>query len=168
MKGKAKLSLCGRYRYNLERSFKYGKHGEHKTVAVVMVNPSTADAVRDDHTIKKLTGFARTHAWKRIIVVNLFAYRATDVSDLGRVQDPVGPHNDDYIRQAFEEADQIIVAWGAGKKFPKGFEGRWLEVAAMVPKGKKLYSIGVPCNDGHPKHPARLAYDTPLNVWKPR
>lgn len=46
------ISPCGKYRYRLERE----GPGEGAT-AIIMVNPSTADAENDDRTISKLRGF---------------------------------------------------------------------------------------------------------------
>ena len=46
------ISACGTYRYRLEREGR----GDGAT-AVIMVNPSTADATLDDPTIRKLRGF---------------------------------------------------------------------------------------------------------------
>lgn len=109
----------------------------------------------------------RELGWTGLIVVNLFGLRATDVSELSRSKDPVGPHNNDYIQQAFREADVIVVAWGSSKKFPKGHEDRWLEVMGLLPPKSKLFCLGETCLDGHPKHPLRLAYSTPLIRWRP-
>lgn len=67
------ISACGRYRYRLERP----GTGPGAT-AIIMVNPSTADAELDDATIRKLRGFGARNGWGRLIVGNLFAYRAPD------------------------------------------------------------------------------------------
>ncbi|WP_342361350.1 DUF1643 domain-containing protein [Terrarubrum flagellatum] len=71
----AVISDCGTYRYRLWRMT------EHRGLraGVIMVNPSTADADRDDHTIRKLLGFAERHRWSRIDVVNKFALRSRDI-----------------------------------------------------------------------------------------
>ncbi|MGE4430815.1 MAG: DUF1643 domain-containing protein [Sphingobium sp.] len=49
-----------------------------------MVNPSAAGAKRDDAIIRKLRGFGDRSRWGRIIIENLFDYRATDVRELGK------------------------------------------------------------------------------------
>jgi hypothetical protein len=77
----AVISPCGAYRYRLERPDVFGDF----STAVIMVNPSTADATENDATIRKLIGFRNHHSWGHIIVGNLFAYRATDVRELGAV-----------------------------------------------------------------------------------
>lgn len=155
------ISPCGEYRYRLERQCE----GEGST-AIIMVNPSTADAEQDDATIRKLKGFGNRNGWGRLIVGNLFAYRATDVRELGRVADPVGPDNDDILRDIFGSANRIVYAWGPIAKQPRFWRGRWRKVDAirnaMV---QRPYCIGEPAKCGHPKHPLMLAYDSPIIPW---
>ena len=78
----AVISECGTYRYRLHR-------GEGRTLMFLMVNPSTADAEQDDATIRKCLGFAERNGFGRIVVGNLFAYRAKDVNALRKAIDPV-------------------------------------------------------------------------------
>ena len=159
----AVISDCGRYRYRLDRP----GAGSWST-AVIMVNPSTADATADDATIRKLKGFADRQSWGHLIIGNLFAYRATDVRELGRVQDPVGPENDEHLIQILASVDQVVCAWGPLTKQPKQWRNRYLNVLALI-RGAGLLpqSIGAPAQCGHPKHPLMLAYDTPLVLWSP-
>lgn len=77
----ALVSPCGRYRLRLDRVT--GDVGP--VVAIIGVNPSTADATKNDHTIRKDMGFAKRLGWSRIIKANLCGYRATDVRDFGGV-----------------------------------------------------------------------------------
>lgn len=156
------ISECGHYRYRLERNSEGGG-----STAVIMVNPSTADAELDDATIRKLKGFGRRNRWGRIIVGNLFAYRATDVRELGRVTDPIGPMNDEHLRQIMRDADIAVFAWGPVSKQPKYERGRWAQIRAIADEtGIGMYSIGDPAKCGHPKHPLMLAYDTPIIEWR--
>lgn len=131
-----------------------------------MVNPSTADAELDDATIRKLKGFGDRHLWGRIIVGNLFAYRATDVRELGKVPDPIGPDNDDHLRQIMFDADRVIVAWGPVSKQPKYQRGRWQDFRSIARRfDMPMFAIGAPAKCGHPKHPLMLGYDNPLVPW---
>lgn len=159
------LSDCGRYRYRLERG---PLRARTKTI-IIMVNPSTADAMADDHTIRKLKGFGEAKGWGRLIVGNLFAYRATDIKALRKLTEAtaVGPDNDAYLRQMMEEADRLIVAWGAIGKVPKLLQGRWRDVMALVPEGLPVLSIGHPTQSGHPLHPLTLSYQLPILPWSP-
>lgn len=156
------ISDCGRYRYRLERD----GVGIVNT-AIIMVNPSIADANIDDATIRKLMGFGRANNWGRIIVGNLFAYRATDVRELGVVADPIGPENDDHIIQILAECDQVVLAWGPLSKQPKRFRNRYINVLSLV-RGAGLIPqmIGPPAKCGHPKHPLMLPYSSELLEWQ--
>lgn len=153
------ISDCGQYRYRLERQCE----GEGST-AVIMVNPSTADATIDDATIRKLIGFGNRNQWGRLIVGNLFAYRATDVRELGKVSDPVGPENDRYLAEMIDGCNRIIVAWGPITKQPKYLRGRWRTFGRMA-GWTGLQSIGEPAKCGHPKHPLMLSYASEIIPW---
>lgn len=157
----AMISDCGLFRYRLEREGR----GEGAT-AVIMVNPSTADAVEDDHTIRKLLGFGERNGWGRIIVGNLFAYRAKDVQQLKRAADPVGPENDLHLDIIFQDVDQVVFAWGPISKQPVYHRGRWREIARMATaRGQQPLSIGPVAKCGHPKHPLTLGYELPILPW---
>ena len=156
------ISDCGQYRYWLERQC----DGEGAT-AVIMVNPSTADAEQDDATIRKLRGFGNRNRWGRLIVGNLFAYRATDVRELGRVSDPVGPDNDYWLNRIAGTVDRVIYAWGPVVKQPKSFRAiRWPRVMGIF-LGVEGYRIGGPAKCGSPKHPLMLAYDNEIQGHHP-
>lgn len=80
----AKISVCGRYRYFLERVLPSGDGA----MCFVMLNPSTADGEADDATIRRCIYFAGREGCKNLWVVNLFAFRATDPRELLKVDDP--------------------------------------------------------------------------------
>lgn len=159
---KANFSPCGRYRYTLERQCQ----GEGKTV-VIMVNPSTADATEDDATIRKIIGFGNRNQWGRVVVVNMFAFKATDIKDLAKAEDPIGPMNDLFIRLACLSADRIIVAWGPTSKLPARLRDRWWHVWRRLPACPPVLCIGEPTNSGHPRHPLMPPYSLPLQDWQP-
>lgn len=157
------ISPCGLYRYRLERD----GPGEGAT-AVIMVNPSTADADNDDATIRKLRGFGQRNGWGKIIVGNLFAFRATDIRELATAADPIGPDNDYWLTSIFNDADRVVFAWGPISKQPKYHRHVWrgvYQTAALMLQ--RPLSIGEPAKCGHPKHPLMLAYDSPIAPWTP-
>lgn len=94
-----------------------------------MLNPSTADADRDDPTIRRCIGFAQAWQCGTLIVTNLFAYRATSPFSMKTANDPVGRENAEHVQRAAEEAYNIdaaefgeehglvICAWGEHGKF---------------------------------------------------
>ena len=157
----AVLSPCGKYRYRLERDI--GLFGP--VAAVVMVNPSTADAAVNDATIRRVIGFGKKFGWSRVIVGNVFAFRATDVSDLAGTKDPVGPDNLAHLRLMLGDVEQILVAWGSLSKLPPILRGEWHKVIEIASEfGTQLKCLGV-AKDGHPRHPLMLSYQSELTDW---
>lgn len=158
----AVLSPCGLYRLRLDRVVA----DTGPSVALIGVNPSTADAVANDATIRKDIGFAKRHGWGRIIKANKFAYRATDVRELAKQSDPIGPYNDRYLAEILAECDLAIACWGPLAKLPKRLRERWLDVLQIARRvGKPLHCFGT-ANDGQPRHTLMLAYETPLELWR--
>lgn len=158
------ISDCGLYRYRLER---HGLSGA-GAVAWIMVNPSTADATEDDATIRKVVGFSERLGSGWAIVGNLFAYRATDIHELRRLQywEAVGPENRDHLIEIMLAAPVVIAAWGPLAKLPASLRKRAGAVADIASKvGVRLMCLGT-AQDGQPRHPLMLAYDTPLIEWK--
>src|SRR5438309_1272265 len=75
----------GRYRYTLTRVWDPAL----EPVVFVMLNPSTADASRDDPTIRRCINLARAWGFGSMHALNLFAFRATRPADLRAAPDPV-------------------------------------------------------------------------------
>jgi hypothetical protein len=151
----------GAYRYTLSRSWEEG----HGTVNFIMLNPSTATHEVDDPTIRRCTQFARAWGYRRLVVTNLFAYRATDPVELRRVADPVGPENDWHLAYcARREADRVVLAWGAHG----GYLGRDRAVLDVLPHrgfdSPPPMCLGV-TKAGAPRHPLYLSASTPLQPY---
>jgi hypothetical protein len=164
MSGSAIISPCGLYRYRLER---HGLSGA-AAVAWIMVNPSTADAKEDDATIRKVIGFTERFGGGWAVVGNLFAYRARDIKELRRLLAPEarGPDNNDHLEAIMLAAPTVVAAWGPTAKLPPLLRRRWVTVAQMAQRlGVQLMCLGT-AQDGQPRHPLMLAYDTPLVPWK--
>lgn len=152
------LSPCGVYRYRLEREVA----DVGLTYAFFGVNPSTADAETDDATVRKWRGFCERWGAKRFIVGNVFAYRATDVGELSRALDPVGPENRTHQRDIIQEADVLVPCWGAREKVKdvSRIPFTWL-IKDLTESGKPLKCFGL-TKGGDPKHPLMLGYSTEL------
>ncbi|PKN80874.1 MAG: hypothetical protein CVU47_08520, partial [Chloroflexi bacterium HGW-Chloroflexi-9] len=93
--GRASFSRDGRYRYSLVRRW-----GDGPRVAWVMLNPSTADATRDDPTLRRVIAISRRAGFGALEVVNLWALRSAHPADLARAADPVGPRADAALWRA--------------------------------------------------------------------
>ena len=152
----ARLSDCGQYRYELIREWSISgsapnaaKEGQ---VVFCLLNPSTADAVEDDPTIRRCVSFAQQWGYSRLVVVNLFAFRATDSGELSKCPNPLGEHNDGYILKNAEEAALFVAGWGT-----KGVMlNRHNTVLDMLrPNGVVVHSLGEN-GDDTPKHPLYL------------
>jgi hypothetical protein len=128
-----------------------------------MLNPSTADALADDPTIRKCRGFSERLGYGRLCVGNLFAYRATDPADLIRAAkggvDVVGPSNDTHLCKMLGQSDAVVLAWGGNGK---RFQDRVRAVRARLAEWS-LPKLGLgTCADGSPWHPLMIAYDVGL------
>lgn len=162
--GSAIFSECGLYRYELTRDldgalFGLSEHGS--TCCFVMLNPSTADADMDDPTIRRCIGFAGRLGHTKLIVVNLFAYRATDPEHMKRALDPVGPQNDMAIVRAVERSRLVICAWGNHG----GYRERDRRVLDLIAGRRTPYVLGKSKCGRFPKHPLYLANQTTPSEW---
>lgn len=149
----AVLSADERYRYRLWREV---GGTALQSVVFVMLNPSTADARRDDPTIRKCIGFARGWGARRLEVVNLFAWRATNPKELPHVDEPIGRENDQTIMERAIAAEWVICAWGSNKFAQR----RAREVTAMLTAAGIHLRCLRKSNDGHPWHPLYVPYAT--------
>jgi hypothetical protein len=152
----AVMSEDSKYRFKLWRRWE----AQMGFVCWIMLNPSTADHLQDDATIRRCISFTRRWGYGGMEVVNLFAYRATDPKVLLRVVGNVtGPHNDAWIKTTVESATMTLAAWGS-----------W---GCLHGRSKQLYTLlsqhHVMCLgktvDGEPKHPVRLGYNTQLEPY---
>ena len=158
----ARFSDCRRYRYHLWRVW----DEQLPRCVFVGVNPSTADELKDDPTIRKCIGFARRWGFGAIDMINLFAYRSTDQLALLKARDPIGPGNDGAFDLVLGGAGRIVWAWGRGKS--AGVR-RFIDARVRHPK---WYPVPRQCevgclgrtDDGYPRHPLMLAYTTEFNM----
>lgn len=162
----AVLSEDDIYRYQLSRTWDPTAPAD----VWIMLNPSTADALQDDPTIRRCIGFSRRAGAGGITVVNLFAYRATNPEELLRALDPVGPENDDHLRRVFDAAGiaggRIIGAWGAHKLVgPRAREvARMFGDDGWVARG--LMTLGL-TKAGAPRHPLYVPGHVEPAAWMP-
>lgn len=160
----AVISPCGLYRYRLERDCCQPFDGS-KVIAYFGINPSTADASVDDATVRKWRGFTVRNGGHRFIVGNVFAFRATDVRELRRQDDPFGPAWSEHMAAIIADADILVPCWGNRSKLPPDLRGALPHVLGWLHKsGKPVYHFGQ-TSSGDPKHPLMLGYDTPLTEW---
>ena len=142
MNSGAHFSRCRSFRYALWREW----DADGPKVLMIGLNPSTADASRNDPTIRRCMGFAREWGFGGVWVLNLFAYRATYPADLRAAPDPVGPRNDEWIRRVARKVDRAVAVWGNDG----AMLGRSTRVRRML--GDRLEVIRLNAG-GEPAHP---------------
>lgn len=152
------LSTCEQYRYRLFRRWEPGK----PVACVVMLNPSTADAMEDDATIRSCVRILSSHSFGGMEVVNLFALRATDPMRLKIVADPHGPNNQSTLEEAVRRYDHIIFAWGAHPS--AAVDARLLDKMVKFSFQGRAFCFGK-TKAGHPKHPLYLRTGVPLEEY---
>jgi len=139
------------YRYWLKRTW-----NEHASaLAIVGLNPSTADETHDDPTIRRCVGFAHRWGFGGIVMLNLFAFRSTDPAGLNTASDPVGPENDRVLVELTRDRSTLC-AWGVNGSLG----GRDVAVCKLLRGlGRTLVCLGT-TKGGHPRHPLYVKGDT--------
>ena len=157
----ALFSPCNEYRYLLTRPGS-SDEGEAGPTVFLMLNPSTADHLVDDPTIRRCRGFATAWGGASLVVLNLYALRSPDPAALWNHRDPVGPENDRWLSEHARAHRDIVCAWGnnAGPE-------RVRTVAQMLlAGGARLWCLGT-TKRGAPKHPLYVRADQPRIPWAP-
>lgn len=140
------FSKCRRYRYVLWRQW---DEANPAFAMFIGLNPSTADEVKNDPTIRRCIDYAKRWGYGGVCVVNLFAYRATKLSALKNETRPIGQRNDRWLRQLAPAAAIVIAAWGVNGTLRQRDEivQRFLGANLMCLKTTR---------HGHPAHPLYL------------
>ena len=144
MKKDAKISSDAQYRYTLSRIWDDSK----PLVLFVGLNPSTADQCNDDRTVNRCMAFASLWGYGGILLGNLFAYRSKDPMNLYKATDPVGPENDEYLKQMATKASLVVGVWGNLGVYME----RSKTVRELLPQMKCLRQN----KTGEPAHPLYL------------
>lgn len=147
----AVFSPCERFRYRLTVDRSSSASG--KVVCVIMQNPSVAKSDVADRSVQFLENLIFIKDYQefenvsRIIIVNQFAFVQTN--EFSGTDEHIGPENDWHIEQSLNEADIVLVAWGAGN----AYQSRQQAINAMLAErqGKTLLKTK--------KHPSRGAYN---------
>jgi len=158
--------------FSPDRTLRYvvtRKTGEQDKLFVgVGLNPSVADAFKNDPTVRRGIGFAQRERCGLYVMLNSDAFRATDPKDLfsaaARGVDVAGEHNDNVIRFVFdlvEPGDLVVPMWGVHVRRGRADRIAELARAARIP----MVCFGT-TKDGEPKHPLYLASATPLQSFR--
>lgn len=154
----AEFSDCGRYRYKLWRT----RDRDLARLVIIMLNPSTADGRNDDPTLRSCVRLAAALGYGGVVILNLFAWRATDPADL-----PVdllrarGPYNRRAVRAELRRRGVVVCAWGAGTAAARGSPSMMSEVARHR---RRVYCFGL-TKAGCPRHPLYVRSDKELEIY---
>lgn len=152
----AVLSECGKYRYQLTRQWADGP-----VMGFIMLNPSTADATVDDPTIRRCIAFATREGCGGLLVMNLFALRATKPSALAQHSHPIGPEWRHWMDAGLARVTGPLVAgWGAQKGIDAAV-ATTLHVVSVCGTRHEVKCLGT-TKDGYPRHPLYVRGDQPL------
>jgi hypothetical protein len=142
-----------KYRYTLYRDWPMADGEErqgcgHARACVMFIglNPSTADEVNDDPTIRRCRGFAKSWGYGAMFMLNLFAFRATDPLEMMKAVDPVGQDNDHWLVEHARSATIVVAAWGRRGEYQQ----RDKAVLKLI---GKIHQIG---KAEYPRHPLYL------------
>lgn len=143
----AKLSECGKYRYDLRRVW----DSTQPLLGWIMLNPSTADAMVDDPTIRRCMGFARSWGFGGIRVCNLWAVRSSSPTVLdGTSRDW---ENETWIKRMRDATPYVVAAWGAHPLCHEQY--RLMRSRIRIPR---LWCLGE-TKAGCPRHPLYVRSD---------
>ena len=147
----ATADIRGNYRYSLTRVW----DEELPTITFVLLNPSTADEQQLDPTLKRCLAFAKRERCGGMVILNLYAFRATDPKEMRAAADPVGPDNDCILAAA---SGIVVAGWGNHAE-PE----RVAHVVALLPP---LRALGINVG-GQPTHPLYVHGGASLIDWIP-
>jgi hypothetical protein len=155
----AVISPDGVYRYRLSRVWE-----PHKLPLVwLMLNPSTANAAIDDPTIRRCISFSKREGAGGLEVLNLFALRATNPKALSTADDPIGPDNDQWIKEVLAPHSRVICAWGShGALFNRASN----VVRRLRDDGLETCAFGLTGNK-QPRHPLYVLGGQPFVGFSP-
>lgn len=153
----AVYSPCEQYRYALSRC--WNPHG--RLCAFIGLNPSTATEEINDPTVAKCIKASRRWGFGSMVMLNLFAFRATDPIQMKRQRDPVGHWNDAAIREYSKTAGRLVCCWG-NLGLHRGRQAEvWPLVKDYVPTCLAVTKLGCP------SHPLYLRIED-VTLWEPR
>jgi hypothetical protein len=158
----ATYSDSERHRFALHIQWSHGP----RWLMVIGLNPSTATELQDDPTVLRCKKRAKALGFHRLVMCNLFAYRATAPKDM-QALDPAdaigGLEQMNTLRQEAAAAEIILCAWGE-----HGAHSRQAHTVLRLlnPHRAKFRCLALN-QSGHPKHPLYCRNDAVLIPYNP-
>ena len=147
-----------KFRYALWRIWDRTK----QTLLFIGLNPSTANDIKDDPTIRRLVNFAKSWGYGGLYAGNLFSIVSAnpDVLFLSSSTEQPDRPNDMAIKQMCDLTSTRLVGWG---EWGKNAGKRPDTVLALL--GEPVFCLKVN-QSGEPCHPLYLPKDTKLIRYK--
>ncbi len=156
--------LHERYLYSDDMEYRYafgrwwGEPHLETSAVWVLLNPATGDTERRRRpTLERCISWSRAAGHTGLVIVNLFAFRATAPRALRDEEDPVGPCNDEALQLFTGRGAQTIVAWGAHGRLRNRSTG-------VVPLLGSPMCLGT-TKLGEPRHPLYVSGNVSLVPW---
>jgi hypothetical protein len=143
--------LDGMRRYRLWRIWEPQK----PLLLYVLLNPSHADADANDRTVAKLIQFTKNGGYGGFYLGNIHSYITSNPKKLIRHLIPDEKANIGHLKAMKSKCEKVVFGWGNSGEIP-----HWIK--SMI---KQPYCFGTNQN-GSPKHPLYLAYNTPLTSFE--
>jgi hypothetical protein len=157
------FSECETYRYTLERTW---EKFPVRYCMFLMLNPSTADDVKNDPTIIRCVNYAKAWGYDGLYVGNLYGFRATQPQDMWyrwrQQEDIIGPDNDMWLRKMARKSEIIVAAWGS-QAIPERVV--YVRTLLNLTRTTDLHYLQL-CANGMPSHPLYLNGKLKPQKWK--
>lgn len=160
----ATFSEDNTYRYSLSLPF-HPEVARTKTAAVILKNPSSADAKRGDKTVQNVAKviYKSFPDVGRVEILNMFAIRGTLPSDVmvahNAGNDIVGPQNDPTLIEVLTRSDYVVTAWGGASPIRKSiYDKRIDEVHALIAGAGSLSGGFRKAEKGSERYPFHACY----------
>lgn len=139
------------YRYRLDVSTLIKNSNR---LAIVQLNPSTANGTKADPTIGKVSYWARENGIGRVTFLNLFAIRTAYPNELiGKTYETlVGSRNNDVSQLVFSSADTIVFAWGKISAAMTSHYSQRLNFLKQLLGNRKIHAVGELVAGEFPRH----------------
>jgi hypothetical protein len=147
----AEFSNDRKYRYSLWRVWDKTK----PLVMFIGLNPSTANEVDNDPTIRSCGRIAKRNGFGGFYLMNCWAYIATDPTQI-RINAMSEEWNNNMLTVIASMCQEVVFAWGSFSVVSE--RGRDKELLGMFPNAKALCIN----KNGSPKHPLYCKADSKL------
>jgi hypothetical protein len=160
----AEFSDDFKHRYILWRQWNDVKNP--KICIFVMLNPSTARGIGDDPTVLQCVAMAKLWGFDRLEIVNLFSFRATDLTDLydKKIEELVTSWTWHFIQKSARSAQCVVCAWGNHGSY-LGQNQKVLDMLFLHMRPERIHILGLTMT-GQPRHPLFVKRSTQPSVWK--